>query len=100
MTTREVEEMVQDEVERLLRKGTADELKVVAEGLGLGDLSNNSKTAILRRIQETFDENDEGSGSKFEMFQGLIVPTAMQEILTKILGKIWIYFWTEFLRTG
>ena len=77
----DAEAIAQDELERLLRKATKEELIEVAEGntLELGDLSEFSKIQILRKFQEIFDAYDGPQSERIQMLEQFICPARLSD---------------------
>ena len=74
--------MMQDELERLLRRAGIDDLRAVAKEMQLeiadSDDSDKERRKILRLIQDTLDDNVDSPEAE-AMFENLILPKSLHE---------------------
>ena len=80
--------IVQDELERLLRRAVIGDLREVAKGMQLditeGDDSDRERRKILRVIQDALDDNADRDGT-MHMYESLELPASLHEKFREVL---------------
>ena len=80
--------IVQDELERILRRATIADLREVAEGMELeiteGDDSERQRRKILRVIQDALDDKADADGTML-MYESLQLPASLQNKFQEVL---------------
>ena len=77
----------QDEIERMFRRGTIEDIQSIVKGMDIQDTQNLEKGQLLRKIGETFDGYADPNISKLLMFENLEVPIAMRPRFEEIIAE-------------